>query len=74
MEQYARLISDLELEQWVQEIYGFLPHPFWISHCKELYLGDTGTPRDIRKTLQECPADKCATIRDAFVHFDMLPK
>jgi len=67
-------ISDLEIEQWVQEHYGFVPHPFWISHCKGLYLGDTGTPTNIRKPWQECPADKRAAIRNAFVHFHILPK
>ena len=65
-------ISDLEIEQWVQEHYGFVPHPFWISHCEELYLGNTGTPGNIRKPWQSCPADKCAAIRDAFVHFHIL--
>ena len=67
-------ISDLEIEQWVQEHYGFVPHPFWIGHCKELFLGDAGTPRNIRKPWQECPADKRAAIRDAFVHFHILPE
>jgi len=67
-------IRDLEIEQWVQEHYGFVPHPFWISHCKELYLGlhDTGMPGKIRKAWHECPADKRAAIRDAFIHFRML--
>jgi hypothetical protein len=67
-------ISDFDLEQWVHEHYGFVPHPFWISHCKELYLGETGTPGNVRKPWQECPADGRPAIRDAFVHFHMLPK
>ena len=32
-----RFASDLQIEEWVQERYGFVPHPFWIDHCKELY-------------------------------------
>ena len=67
-------IRDLEIEQWVHERYGFVPHPFWISHCKELYLGlrDTGMPGKARKPWHECPADKRAAIRNAFLHFQML--
>jgi hypothetical protein len=67
-------IRDLEIEQWVHEHYGFVPHPFWISHCKELYLGvdNSGMPGKIRKAWHECPADKRAAIRDAFLHFQML--
>ena len=66
-------IRDLEIEQWVQEHYGFVPHPFWISHCKELYgIRDPEMPGKARKPWHECPADKRAAIRDAFVHFQML--
>jgi len=27
-----RFASDLQIEEWVQERYGFVPHPFWIDH------------------------------------------
>ena len=27
-----RFASDLQIEEWVQEWYGFVPHPFWIDH------------------------------------------
>jgi len=67
-------ISDLEIEQWVQEHYGFVPHPFWINHCKELYLGHTVRLKENRKSWYECPVDKRPAIRDAFVHFHLLPE
>ena len=67
-------IRDLEIEQWVEERYGFVPHPFWIGHCKELYLQHTGIPSTTRKPWHQCPADKRTAIRDAFVHFGLLPE
>jgi hypothetical protein len=33
--------TDLQIEQWVQKQYGFVPHPYWISHCRELYIAGT---------------------------------
>ena len=70
----ASPISDVEIERWVHEHYAFVPHPFWISHCKELYLGDEGTPKLVRKPWHECPLEKRAAIRDAFLHFRILPR
>ena len=31
-------VTDLDIERWVEQRYGFVPHPYWIAHCKELYL------------------------------------
>ena len=46
-------ISDLAIEEWVCERYGFAPHPFWISDCKEFYLkAETNQPLDAR---HKCP-------------------
>ena len=66
------LISDLKIELWVHERYGFVPHPFWIRHCEELYLG--WAPGGSRKPWHECPADKRQMIREAFRNFGMLPE
>ena len=30
------VVSDLRIEQWVHQQYGFVPHPFWINHCRQL--------------------------------------
>ena len=65
-------VDDLEIEQWIHERYGFVPHPFWISHCKELFIpGSTGLDR---LPWHECPPDKRPVIREAFSHFGMLPE
>jgi hypothetical protein len=62
--------TDLQIEQWVQEQYGFVPHPYWISHCKELYIQGTESPD--RLPWHRCPPDKRAAIREAFLHLGML--
>jgi len=31
-------ISDLEIEEWVYQLYGFVPHQSWITDCREFYL------------------------------------
>jgi len=67
-----RFASDLQIEEWVQEWYGFVPHPFWIDHCKELYIQCGRSLVEGRPPRHECPVDKRAAIRDAFLHFGML--
>ena len=62
-------VSDLEIEEWICERYGFVPHPFWIGDCRELYLNDYSHPCDAR---HRCPPDKRPMIRAAFVHFGVL--
>jgi hypothetical protein len=64
-------ISDLDIQEWVQEHYGFVPHPFWIHHCKELYL-HTPMTTEARPAGHECPEDKRLPIKAAFQHFGML--
>ena len=70
----GELVRDLDIEQWIEERYGFVPHPFWISHCKELYLENMKTPDGTRRLWHECPVDKRLMIREAFVSFGMMPK
>jgi len=69
-----RFASDLQIEEWVQEHYGFVPHPFWIDHCKELYIQGRRSSVEGRSPRHECPADKRAAIKAAFLHFGMLPE
>lgn len=65
-------IKDLEIEEWICERYGFAPHPFWISDCKEFYLNEKhDQPIDAR---HKCPPDKRPVIRAALVHFGLLPE
>jgi hypothetical protein len=61
-------ISDLDIQDWVQEHYGFVPHPFWIRHCEELYLHAPTTT----EAGHECSEDKRLPIKAAFQHFGMI--
>ena len=67
-----RFASDLEIEEWVREQYGFAPHPFWIDHCKELYIQGGRSSAEPRSPRYVCPIDKRAAIREAFIHFGLL--
>lgn len=71
----SRCIGDLEIEQWVQAHYGFVPHPFWICHCKKLYIQEfVPSSVAVRRPWHECPAENRAALKAAFVHFGMLPQ
>ena len=35
----ARPASIFDIQVWIAKHHGFVPHPFWIAHCVELYLG-----------------------------------
>ena len=71
-ERVGELVGDLEIEQWVHERYGFAPHPFWISHCKEIFLHGIQLSPEARPRWHECPPDKRLVIKEAFVHFGIL--
>ena len=72
MASLRRQIDDLEIEEWICERYGFVPLPFWLKDCKNLYLKEgPDRPCDLR---HKCPLDKQLIIREAFVHFGLLPK
>ena len=66
----SKAVGDLEIEEWINENYGFVPHPYWIAHCKELYLGVPAA--EDRPPSHQCPLDKRAAIRNAFFRFGML--
>jgi hypothetical protein len=63
-------ISDLAIAEWVCERYGFVPHPFWISDCKEFYIKAEYNP--LLDARHRCPPGKRLIIREAFVHFGLL--
>lgn len=65
-----RAVNDLEIEQWIHARFGFIPHPFWIGHCRELYLAEQ-TPKP-RLPWHECPTDKRSAIKEAFIYFGIL--
>jgi hypothetical protein len=63
--------ADEEIQKWVARQHGFIPQSFWIAHCKELF-GLTVVAPAARHDWQECPIDKQAAIKDAFLYFGML--
>ena len=62
-------VTDLDIQEWVYQHHGFVPHPAWIAHCRELYFG-----AQRQEPSQECPSDKRLPIKEAFVAFGLLPK
>ena len=64
--------TDLQIEQWVQKQHGFVPHPYWISHCRELYIEGTESSGGNRRPWHKCLSDKRAAIKEAFRNFGML--
>jgi hypothetical protein len=68
----SKPIADLEIQQWVQEHFGFVPHPYWIRHCRELFLRSSEPAGQDRRPWHECPQDKREGIRQAFLHFRLL--
>jgi hypothetical protein len=68
----VKSIDDLDIAVWINKRYGFAPHPYWISHCKEIFM--PGTEETARLPRHQCPLDKRSAIRDAFAHFGMLPE
>ena len=65
--QGAEPATDLEIQEWVFGQYGFAPHPSWIAHCRELYLGE------LRKAhSQQCPPERRMAIKQAFAALGLL--
>jgi hypothetical protein len=65
-------VSDVDIQRWVEQRYGFVPHPYWIAHCKELYLLRVEKAEDFRKPWHECPSEKRLIIVEALTHFGLL--
>jgi hypothetical protein len=43
-----------KIQQWVQEQYGFVPYPYWISHCRKPYIKGTESSEENRRPWHEC--------------------
>ena len=69
----TRPIADLDIQQWVEDRYGFVPHPYWISHCRELFLQSLEATPEGHKPWHDCPDERREAIREAFLHFGLLP-
>lgn len=66
----GKAVSDLDIQEWVRQNYGSVPHPYWISHCRHLYL--QVVCEWPRKPWHECPPDKREAILRAFEHFGLM--
>ncbi len=62
-----KLVSDLDIQEWVFKHHRFVPHPSWIAHCRELYLDALPVEQQ-----NECPSDRRAAIMEAFVALGLL--
>ena len=63
-----------EIQNWVQQQYGWQPKTCWIAHCKELAgLERYDAPNRIEgERANPCPEAKREVIFAAFRHFGML--
>jgi len=68
---HARPVSDFDIQHWVSTHHGFVPHPSWIAHCRELYLSAPPVESSARS---HCPPDKRMAIREAFVALGLAPE
>jgi hypothetical protein len=67
------LATDLDIQKWVQERHGFVPHPAWITHCKQLCgLAVENVRLYQQARFHQCPPDKHPAIKQAFRHFGMM--
>ena len=63
-----------QIQQYVQQHYGFLPKTCWIAEVKE----NSGLPmrkapnRQGAERLNPCPEEKAEPIRSAMRHFGMI--
>jgi hypothetical protein len=63
-----------QIQQWVEEKFGFTPKTCWIADMKE----ECGLPvraahnRQGKRRLHPCPKEKKQAIKAAFMHFDMM--
>ncbi len=62
-----------DIQDWVQQTYGWKPKTCWIAHCKDLAGLEPGTAwnRDSERK-HPCPREKREPIFEAFRHFEMI--
>src|SRR6516162_8762420 len=65
-------VTDVDIQRWVEQRYGFVPHPYWIAHCKELYRLAVECSEDPRKPWHQCPPEKRSIFKEAFDHFGLV--
>lgn len=54
----VRIASELQIEEWAQDYFGFVPHLFWIKPCKELYIQGRRSKKEYRRPWHEMSPGK----------------
>lgn len=63
------------IQNWVKDMFGFVPKPCWIAHLKELLgLPVRVAPNRIRVDSRSnpCPERHKAALIAAFIHFGLI--
>ena len=64
-----------EIQNYIQNKYGFQPKTCWIAHMKEICgipVKQAPNRQDPLKRVKPCPEEKQQAIKEAFIHFEML--
>jgi hypothetical protein len=63
-----------EIQNWMQQEFGFKPKICWIARCKEIYGLPlvAGLNRQGVEPVELCPPDKRPATKKALEHFGML--
>ncbi len=64
-----------QIQEYVKSTYGYVPKTCWIAHMKELTGQNVKVANnryDVNKREKPCPDDKMASIKEAFIHFNMI--
>ena len=67
-------VREIDIQQWIHERYGFAPHPYWIVDCTERCLDAAAGVHTEWKREHQCPADREPMVREALVHFGLMPR
>ena len=64
-----------EIQHYIEETYGFVPHPSWIAQVKEAHNINLVRNQSERKGINRanpCPRNKIASVEEALKHFGMI--
>jgi hypothetical protein len=69
------MVTDAEIQKFVQQHHGFIPKPGWIAHVKEAH--DIPTLRGAKRArrgrdAEPCPPEKREAIEEALRHFGVI--
>jgi hypothetical protein len=66
--------ADEQIQHWVSDRYGFVPHSAWIACCKRLCCLPVENVRALQQSrFNPCPLEHQDAIVKALRHFRVLP-